>query len=667
MTKNQEYGFSIGGPIRKDQIWFFGDIRWFDLAQSQPDFPAKDPTIDDRQGFIKVTAQLSSRTKIQGSYTQRDFRLDPGNASFATNNNPENWNVSIRPWRIGFLGVTQVISDRTYLEGRYSINTARFDTEWASTESGFIDLTTGIQSGGRTGPSGPYQHRDTRDIRGSLTHFRERWLGGSHNIRFGYENVHVPFQWSREVPGDLVHLLQNGRAFRVRLYNTPIRKQANTVSRHAAFIQDEWTIKARYTLNVGVRVESTEGWFPEQEGGGGRWFPVTVFPEERIQIKWLTAAPRLGMVWDVRGDRRVSVKGSFARYYEALNVQHVFNSNRNAAAFQEWEWIDDNGDRFFQNGEQGRLIQDLRANLDGFDPDLRQPYVDEVVGGVDWQLGTEWLLSFTGIYKRERDIMENVDIGRPFSAYNPLQVVNPLNGQPMTIYALDRSYLGAQRIALLTTPKNPVALYRDYKGLEVIANRRMKDGWAFQSALNLSRSYGNIGNAFGSTHGSSFLYDDPNTLINIEGPLDLDAPFQLKLQGTYLAPYGIAVSAFYTAISGFPIKPPEGFPRDVLGAYTLRFTRADNPNIVVESFVDVAGEPRGTHRIDFRHKLSLRAEKQFEWNERWKLGLVADFFNLFNINTVTAVQTMRFGHANFLKPAIIERPRALRLGIRLSF
>jgi hypothetical protein len=286
---------------------------------------------------------------------------------------------------------------------------------------------------------------------------------------------------------------------------------------------------------------------------------------------------------------------------------------------------------------------------------------------VDWQIRDNVSLSVAGIVKRERRMMETVDAAKPFSAYNPIGVTNPIDGQPMTIYALDPAFQGVQRIRNLTNPSDPVALYRDYKGVDIVLRKRMSEGWQFEGSLVFSRSEGNLGNSFGASYGASVLYDNPNTLINIDGPLDMDTPVQLKLVGTYVAPYDILVSAFYSGYSGFPIKPPTGFPSDVLGAYTVRFTPADNPGIVAESFIDVAGQPRGTNRIDFRHKLSFRAEKQFAMGGNWRLGIMADFFNLFNISTVTAVQTLRFDHPNFLKPAIIELPRTLRLGGRITY
>ena len=199
--------------------------------------------------------------------------------------------------------------------------------------------------------------------------------------------------------------------------------------------------------------------------------------------------------------------------------------------------------------------------------------------------------------------------------------------------------------------------------------RRWDDGWQLMAALNVSEAYGNIGNSYGSTWGGHAIYDNPNTLINAEGPLDLDATYQFKLQGTYTMPWDVVVSAYYQGVTGFPLKPPENFaPDPALGAYTVRFFRDDVPGMEVESFVDVAGVPRGTYRHDFRNKVDLRIEKQFPFGDDMRIGVIADVFNLTNINRTTAIQSLRWDLSErFLVPARIEPPRILRIGVRFQF
>lgn len=193
----------------------------------------------------------------------------------------------------------------------------------------------------------------------------------------------------------------------------------------------------------------------------------------------------------------------------------------------------------------------------------------------------------------------------------------------------------------------------------------MSKRWQLQGSLTLSRSTGNLGNSFGKRVESSGLFLNPNNLTNAYGPLDMDAPVQIKAQGTYVAPFDIFVSPNYTGISGSPIITGENFPADTAGAYTIRFTRANSQAIIVESAIDLAGEPRGTHRFPF-NPLAFRAEKKLRFN-RYELGLIADVFNVLNINSVVAMQTLRYDLPNFLRPSRIELPRTLRVGARFAF
>jgi hypothetical protein len=98
----------------------------------------------------------------------------------------------------------------------------------------------------------------------------------------------------------------------------------------------------------------------------------------------------------------------------------------------------------------------------------------------------------------------------------------------------------------------------------------------------------------------------------------------------------------------------------------VRFLKSENPGILSESFIDAPAEPRGSLRFDAEHKVDLRFEKLVRVGGA-RISLQADIFNLFNANTVVRVQTLRADQSNFLLPAQIMFPRAVRLGARVTF
>ena len=106
--------------------------------------------------------------------------------------------------------------------------------------------------------------------------------------------------------------------------------------------------------------------------------------------------------------------------------------------------------------------------------------------------------------------------------------------------------------------------------------------------------------------------------------------------------------------------------RSAAGARVARFFRADYPQMVVEPFIDVPIEPRGSERQDAQYLTSVRFEKKFKVR-KGQLGLIADVFNAFNTVSVINVQSLRLDAPNFLMPEAITQPRTARFGIRYEF
>jgi hypothetical protein len=244
VKKDLDYGFVLGGPIRRDRVWFLGNLRWLDLEQTRPDFPARNPTVDELQGFLKITSQLTPRTTLQGSYTHRDYEEFPSNASFTRNAAPETWSFAARYQKIIYLSLTRVLSDSTYLDAKLAQTLQKTASNFPNADrTGYQDVATGLFSGGWTGPRSDYPHREKRNIKAGLSHFREQGWGGSHNLKAGFETEFAPLWRQFDLVDDTFHLLRNGQPYRVRLYNTPLL-QGRHVSRQAAYVQDEWTLKS---------------------------------------------------------------------------------------------------------------------------------------------------------------------------------------------------------------------------------------------------------------------------------------------------------------------------------------------------------------------------------------------------------------------------------------
>ena len=135
--------------------------------------------------------------------------------------------------------------------------------------------------------------------------------------------------------------------------------------KHQFFIQDDWKLTPRITMNAGLRYEP---WFPwEQEYGRytsweygtqstvkpdaprGILFPGDPnVPFKTVENDFNNFAPRLGVAWDVNGNGRTVVRGGYGIYYN-----HISGTSVHAA---EAPWT---GTQQLRNGR----IEDPHASL----------------------------------------------------------------------------------------------------------------------------------------------------------------------------------------------------------------------------------------------------------------------------------------------------------------
>jgi hypothetical protein len=375
----------------------------------------------------------------------------------------------------------------------------------------------------------------------------------------------------------------------------------------------------------------------------------------------------------VKGDHKTTIKGTVGRFYTDLVGNLLRDTNPGTAGFREYDWIDRNADLHYQPGEEGTLRRDTRpdpAALPFFDSDFTCQFTDVFTVGVERELSTNWAVTVTGIFKREGDMVGIVNNAIPFSAYNQITVPNPLTGAPLQIYTLRPEFVGVRSQLVATNPGDqpgdPAELERTYDGLEIVVHKRMANRWQMQSSYVLGRGLGNVSNSFA---GSNWVdYQNPNAFVNRYGDITLDQRHQIKLFGTYVAPYDIRVSASAILLSGLPLSDNyQAFVQETpRGAAGYRFFRTAYPQILSETFIDVTIERPGTRRHPWQRSLDLAVEKRFTIGVG-TFGIVADVFNVFNANPVVRVKDLRLDSPNFNKPAEVFPPRQLRLGVRWDF
>ena len=167
----------------------------------------------------------------------------------------------------------------------------------------------------------------------TYAYFTELW-GRNHELKTGYlgwrnmsvtENIGYPNQQQyryRSVAGDLncdeAHNYDGcfTRPDSVLVYDYP-NTTASGEWYNSAYFNDKITISRKFTLNVGVRYDRYSSFLPEQGNPGTGPFATTnIYPyrgEDDFPI-YSTFVPRVSAVYDLTGEGRVAVRGSYGRY-----------------------------------------------------------------------------------------------------------------------------------------------------------------------------------------------------------------------------------------------------------------------------------------------------------------------------------------------------------------
>jgi hypothetical protein len=152
-------------------------------------------------------------------------------------------------------------------------------------------------------------------------------LLGKHNIKFGYDMARL----GNDVNSNYVNgafTIQWGDAFTrgsitnakgaygYYIWEDGVRQNSAVSSKNQGFyVQDSWRATKRLTLNVGIRFES-EYLPPYRAEQAGVKIP------NPISFGWGSkVAPRLGAAYDVLGDGKWKITGSFGFYYDVMKYE----------------------------------------------------------------------------------------------------------------------------------------------------------------------------------------------------------------------------------------------------------------------------------------------------------------------------------------------------------
>jgi hypothetical protein len=317
---------------------------------------ASQQKVDDYQYIGKIDHRISNANSISGRLLRNsnDFQEATGNLpGFFALINYENWNVAVTDTHIFTPTVLNTLVFSYNKIDRRQISVVPGDQTWNSFGAGFTRTFNGEAPAGMHTQVDGYFNAFSRF---PLNHFRYNyqftemlsWTTGSHFIKVGGDvrrsvlNLQELFRgdpfvrfgnvWTGEAAADLMLGLP--------LQYEQIAEAANKprTLEMGFFIQDDWKIHRRLTLNLGVRWDP---WFPfidELDKFAQVWpgvqsqkFPSApkgvLFPGDpgttrsMLQTSYGNVGPRFGFAHDLTGDGKTSLRGGYGLFYSQVRQQ----------------------------------------------------------------------------------------------------------------------------------------------------------------------------------------------------------------------------------------------------------------------------------------------------------------------------------------------------------
>lgn len=642
-----DFNATAAGPIAKDKIWFFGsyrrwrvDKRLLAVFNSDGSTAIDDNLIWNWSG--KLTAQLSPNHKlgIVYNYNQKD--------RYHRRDTPPDYVDDIasylqeQPGRTGQVKYTAVLGGATVYEttigGVNGVWPLRYqpDTPAGALRREDDTLLTGWGAAPRQ-----YENPNYRlQFDNIVSHNKSGW-GGSHAFKGGVQFTRQFFQEINRMNGDMRLIYTNGVPNRVQAFNTSVDAKSY-IQQLGFFGQDAWTIGRKLTLNVGVRFDRANGWYPEQTSPAGAWVAERTLQKTDVYKQWL-GVWRAGAVYDLRGDGRTAIKGNYSRYAAQVGIDIVTNVHPFTLSSANISWNDRNGDELPQADELGRF----EGFTGGASTRYASPngpkwgYSDEITAGVEHQVLKDVRVGLMYYHRTNRNMIGVRNEAVPSDSYTPVTLANPLGGD-ITIYNLKPEFVGRQQ----NVRDNIDLLDNDYDGIELTAVKRFSDRWQ----MLLGYTYGK--NTGGISFGGTTDYNDPNNLVNQQGRVATDAPHSFKLSGSYMMPKAdIMVAGSVIRNTGYPRQPSWAVNRTAYPG----LTRSSQTIRVLE---------RGDLRLPTVAMLDLR------FSRRIQLGTLSvepqvDLFNLTNAGTFVGIVDP-IG-SSFGQPTEILAPRLVRVGFVVNF
>jgi Carboxypeptidase regulatory-like domain len=609
-------GFGVGGPIRRDRVWFYAayDPNFETSSVNLPGITAQRDARTTHSFAAKLTSRLGPASDatftLLGDPSTRDFVGSSGTFAPLPANVGEKSAVLGRFKEGGPAAALQLrheIGDRILL----SLSLARLNRRedqgprdgGAATDPASLarvdDLATNTATGNFGGSSTIHVSRTSGQVSMSL-------FTAGHTVKLGAE-----YEQNDGEGHGLTSIIQKTADTSYAWLR--ITTQSHThIAVPTFYLQDSWTATQRLQIDAGLRLE---GQFISGDTGATFW----IAPE---------LAPRGGAIYQPGEPGRQKLFASYGRFFEELPLlgAMIYTSpySLTVTGYRQNPLVDSTG---------GTLQGGYSTGGDIPDRQIRGQQYDEWAVGYEHRLGRTYRFGVRGTYRHLRWAVEDA-----------VKDTVVLVGNP-----------GRGALAYLPRAR------RDYTALEFTMERAGEGPFTFLASYVLSRGRGNYTGLFATdlllaAPNAGPQFDFPVQMVNANGLLPNDRTHVVKLSGSFRFPIGLTVGMSALLASGTPLSEYETEPFEPYIAFV---------------------QPRGTSgRTPTTWNLDLRFAYDVPgvFASRMRSRLLLDVFNVGNQRRPVTYEQLHYTqpgrtgvNPNYGAVTRYQAPRRARVGLVLTF